>query len=173
MATPAYMTIRGVKQGAIASGAMTPQSVGRMSKSDHPDEIQVQAFSHKLLVPVDIQNGQPTGLRQHPGFTITKIFDRTSPLICQALATSESIEEITIKWFRTGEDGKLVNYFTHTFHDALVVGYHAYMLNCLDKNVADIQHMEEIAFSYKSVQWEHVLASTMGGDSWDNPGQAS
>ncbi len=46
MATPAYMSVTGKKQGLITAGAFSQESVGGISQKAHEDKVMVQAFSH-------------------------------------------------------------------------------------------------------------------------------
>lgn len=65
MATPAYMSITGTKQGLITAGAFTADSVGNTYQEGHEDQVVVQGFSHEVIIPRDPQSGQPTGQRVH------------------------------------------------------------------------------------------------------------
>ncbi|WP_160116741.1 type VI secretion system tube protein TssD, partial [Pseudovibrio ascidiaceicola] len=61
MPTPAYITIEGSTQGPITQGAFTEDSVGNVWQEGHEDEIMVQAIDHTVIIPRDIQSGQPAG----------------------------------------------------------------------------------------------------------------
>ena len=89
MPTPAYLEIEGVSQGPITQGAFTEDSVGNIYQEGHENKILVQGFSHNLRVPTNTQNGQPTGQRMHRPLTITKVFDKSSPLLYTALSKGE------------------------------------------------------------------------------------
>ena len=45
MATPAYMSVTGEKQGLITAGAFTADSVGNTYQEGHEDQVMVQAFT--------------------------------------------------------------------------------------------------------------------------------
>ncbi|MBX8551651.1 Hcp family type VI secretion system effector, partial [Pseudomonas cichorii] len=105
MATPAYMSITGEKQGLITAGAFTPDSVGNTFQEGHEDEVMVQAFHHDVIIPRDPQSGQPTGQRVHKPVKITKVFDKSSPLLQAALTSGERLSKVEIKWFRTSAQG--------------------------------------------------------------------
>ncbi|WP_047278580.1 type VI secretion system tube protein TssD, partial [Pseudomonas lundensis] len=55
MATPAYMSITGTKQGLITAGAFTADSVGNTYQEGHEDQVMVQGFSHEVIIPRDPQ----------------------------------------------------------------------------------------------------------------------
>ena len=168
MPTPAYMTLSGANQGAMNTGASGADSIGTMSKASQEDAIQIQAFTHTVTVPKDPQSGQPTGQRVHQGFSITKVYDKSSPMLYQALATGEQIKKATIKWYRTAPTGEQEHYFTTEVEDALITNISAWMPNALRPDSASLTHMETVDFSYKQVSWTHEKAGTSGSDSWDN-----
>ncbi|WP_446934564.1 type VI secretion system tube protein TssD, partial [Pseudomonas aeruginosa] len=61
MATPAYMSITGTKQGLITAGAFTEDSVGNTYQEGHEDQVMVQGFNHEVIIPRDPQSGQQQG----------------------------------------------------------------------------------------------------------------
>ncbi|MCP4746618.1 MAG: type VI secretion system tube protein Hcp, partial [Desulfobacteraceae bacterium] len=81
MPTPCYLSIEGERQGLISAGAFTEDSVGNIYQDDHADQILVQSISHAMTVPTDPQSGQPAGQRVHGPLTITKVLDKSSPLL--------------------------------------------------------------------------------------------
>lgn len=52
MATPAYMSVTGEKQGLITAGAFTADSVGNTYQEGHEDQVMVQGFDHQVIIPV-------------------------------------------------------------------------------------------------------------------------
>jgi len=139
-----------------------------MSKSSHEDEIQVQAFKLNITVPKDPQSGQPTGTRIHTGLTFTKVLDKSSPMIMQALATGEQIKKGTFKFYRTASSGEQEHYYTIEIEEGLVVDVTPWFPNALDPNNGSISHMEDVTLTYKKITETHEVAGTSGSDSWDN-----
>ncbi|HHM04790.1 MAG TPA: type VI secretion system tube protein Hcp, partial [Gammaproteobacteria bacterium] len=45
----------------------------------------------------------------------------------------------------------------------------AYMYNCQDPANAHFTHLEDWSFSYRRIDWEHVVAGTAGSDDWRAP----
>jgi type VI secretion system secreted protein Hcp len=172
MPTPAYLTIEGSKQGPITAGTFTQDSVGNVYVEGHEDEILVQAFSHTVTVPTDPQSGQPTGQRVHGPFTVTKVFDKCSPLLYTALTSGEKMTKCLLKWYRTSADGQQEHYFTMELEDAIIVDIHASMPNCQDPSVAHFTHLEEVSFSYRKITWTHEVGGTSGEDDWRAPKSA-
>jgi type VI secretion system secreted protein Hcp len=169
MPTPAYLTIEGTKQGPITQGTLTAESVGNIWQEAHKDEILVEAFKHELLIPTDPQSGQPTGQRVHQALVITKVYDKSSPLLYTALTTGERLSKVQIKWYRTTPEGTQEHYFTHELEDAVIVDLKAYMPNCQDPKQAHFTHLEDIAFTYRKISWTHVAGGTSGSDDWRAP----
>lgn len=169
MATPAYMIIKGIRQGLITAGAFTADSVGNFYQEGREDQIMVQRFQHQVTIPRDPQSGQPTGQRVHHPLVITKVFDKATPLLQAALTSGELLEEIVIHWFRTSAAGTQEHYFTTTLFDAIIVEIKDYMFNCQDPANAHFTHLEDVHFSYRKITWNHEVCGTMGSDDWRVP----
>ena len=169
MPNPAYMTIQGVTQGNISEGASTQESVGGSWQEAHKDEIIVQAFDHDVMIPTDPQTGQPSGKRRHEKMTIIKSFDKSSPLLYNALVNGEQLDEVVITWFRTAPDGTEEHYFTMTLNAAIIVDIRAHMPHCQDPATERYGHEEHIAFRYRSIEWRHEVGGTSGRDEWGKP----
>ena len=110
MATPAYMSITGTKQGLITAGAFTEDSVGNTYQEGHEDQVMVQGFNHEVIIPRDPQSGQPTGQRVHKPVVITKVFDKASPLLLAALTSGERLTKVEIQWYRRRHPGALLHH---------------------------------------------------------------
>ena len=167
MPIPCYLALNGAKQGDISSGATGADSVGTLSKSDHEDEIQVQAFKMNMTVPTDPQSGQPTGRRIHNGITFTKVMDKSSPMIMQALTTGEQIDNATFNFFRTSTSGTQEHYYTIELEQALVTDITTWFPNALQPENGPIGHMEDVSLSYKKITTTHEVAGTSGADDWN------
>lgn len=169
MPTPAYMSIEGNTQGLITEGTFTADSVGNIYQEGHEDEILVEAFQHEVIIPRDPQSGQPTGQRVHQPVIITKIYDKSSPLLYAALTSGEVLSKVEIKWFRTSTAGKQEHYFTHLLTDAVLVDIKAYMPNCQDPGQSHFTHLEDVSMAYRRIEWTHVVSGTSGEDDWRAP----
>jgi type VI secretion system secreted protein Hcp len=169
MPTPAYVTIEGVQQGAITSGNFTAESVGNVWQEAHQDEALVEAFEHEITIPNDPQSGQPTGQRVHGPFKFTKIYDKCSPLLENALCSGERLTKVEFKWYRTNMEGQQEHYFTHLFEDAVMVLGKSYMYNCQDPTKSSFTHLEEWWCTYRKVTWTHEVSGTSGSDDWREP----
>ena len=166
MPIPAYMTIEGENQGHITEGCLTEDSVGNSFIEGHEDEFLVQAFTQEITIPRDPQHGQPTGHRVHGPITVTKVFDKSSPLLAQAMCSGERLSTCEIKWYRTDNTGTQEHYYTIELEDAVIVGIKTWMPNCLDPAQKHLTHMEDISISYRSITWTHEVAGTEANDDW-------
>ena len=166
MPTPAFMSIEGVKQGNITKGAFTEASVGNTYVEGREDEFMVQAFDHLITIPRDRQSGQPTGQRVHEPITITKVFDKSSPLIYNALTSGEKLTQCKIKWYRTSISGTQEHYFSIDLEDAIIVFVKAGMPNCQDPGKSHFTHLEDVSFAYRKIAWIHEAGGTQGMDDW-------
>lgn len=173
MPTPAYMYIEGQNQGEITKGCNTEESVGTFYREGHDDEFLVQEFNHSIFRPTDSQSGQPSGPRRHQQLVITKIFDKSSPLLYNALCNGEQLKKCIIKWYRTTKQGLEEHYFTHELEEATIIKIEAYMPHAQDPVNEHFTHLERVAFTYAKISWAHESASTAGSDDWRNPETAS
>ena len=166
MPTPAYCAIEGTQQGNITQGTLTAESVGNIWQEAHQDEILVESFKHTVMIPTDPQSGQPTGQRVHQPLTITKVYDKCSPLLYTALTSGERLSKVVIKWYRTTPEGQQEHYFTHELEDAVIVDITAHMPNCQDPAVSHFTHLEDVTFTYRKIIWTHEAGGTSGADDW-------
>ncbi|MBT2337665.1 MULTISPECIES: Hcp family type VI secretion system effector [Pseudomonas] len=166
MATPAYISIRGALQGLITENAFTEDSVGNTYQDDHEDQVMVQRFEHRVTRPRDPQSGQPTGTRVHQPLVITKVFDRSSPLLHTALCKGERLPEVIIHWYRTAANGKEELYYTTELEGAIIVEIKDYMHNCQDLANGHFTHLQDVHFSYRKITWTHEVCGTTGSDDW-------
>jgi type VI secretion system secreted protein Hcp len=169
MPTPAYLYIKGTKQGEITKGTFTQESVGNIYQDGHADEILVQAFNHNIITPRDPQSGQVTGQRVHKPMVITKVFDKSSPLLYVALCSGELLNECVLKFYRTSADGMQEHYFSIKLIDAVIVDIKSYMPNCQDPGQTHFTHLEDVSFTYRKISWTHEVAGTSGDDDWRAP----
>ena len=169
MATPAYMSVTGEKQGLITAGAFTADSVGNTYQEGHEDQVMIQAFHHDVIIPRDPQSGQPTGQRVHKPVIITKAHDKSSPLLQAALTSGERLTEIVIHFYRTSAQGTQEHYYTTKLEDAIIVAINNTMPNCQDLNNAHFTLQEEVQFSYRKITWTHEVSGTSGSDDWRSP----
>lgn len=166
MNNPVFISIKGSTQGLITEGAITPESVGNSYQDGHENEAMVKSFSHEINIPRDPQSGQPSGQRTHEPLIISKLFDKSSPLLYNALTAGETLEEVELKWYRTSYAGKQEHFYSMVLEDAVIVNIEASMTPEAGETVTQVAPLEKVAFSYRKITWRHETASTSGTDDW-------
>ncbi len=166
MNNPVFISIKGSTQGLITEGAITPESVGNSYQDGHENEAMVKSFEHAISIPRDPQSGQPSGQRVHEPLVVSKLFDKASPLLYNALTTGETLEEVELKWYRTSYAGKPEHYYSMVLEDAVIVNIEASMSSEPGEKTTQVAPLEKVAFSYRKITWRHETASTSGSDDW-------
>jgi len=166
MNNPIFIKIEGSTQGLITKGAFTPESIGNSYQKGHEDESLVKAFSHNISIPRDPQSGQPSGQRVHEPLTISKLYDKSSPLLYNALTKGETLPTVELKWYRTSYEGKPEHYFTIVLEDAVIVNIASNMKAEQGEAKTQVSPIEEVSFAYRKITWRHEIASTSGEDDW-------
>jgi len=155
------MTLTGKTQGAIAEGCCT------MEKRE--DTILCQALNHEVYIPRDPQTGLPTGKRVHNPLTITKVFDKATPKLFQALSTGERMSDVTMKYYRINPSGTEEHYFTIKLEDAIIVSVKPWVPNALDQARERFTHMEDVSFTYSKIIWTWEIDGVEAQDAWQVP----
>ncbi len=165
MPVAAWMSIEGENQGNISDGAGSQESIGTLTKIGHEDEILVWAWDHAVTQPTDRASGGSSGTRVHSPVTITKQFDKCSPMLYQALCSGEALPSVVVNFFRI-EGAAEVQYFTITLENAKVTEVKSWMPNFQDTAKAHLQQMEDVQFRYTKIMWENKKTSTQSEDDW-------
>jgi type VI secretion system secreted protein Hcp len=167
MALQAYLKIN---QDNISKGASGHDSLGQVALTDagHHDEITVIAFVSDALIPRDPNSGVATGTRIYQPVTFTKYFDSSSPLLWGALAQNKVLEELVCNFYRPDPTGlaKPQNFFKMTWKKVTFVEGKAHTPLVTNPVNSFFQYQEEWSFTFKSVQWDHLISSTTGQDQW-------
>lgn len=167
MPTPAFMTIKGSKQGLITAGALSEESVGNAWLPGQKDKVLVQALSHSIALPASTAPGR----RMHKPLIITKTIDKASPLLNTALCTNEPLDECRLEIYRTTPEGEQENFYTIILDNATIVAIDLVMPHCQDSANASYTLFERVHFAYKYILWKHETAGTMGLDMWQGTDQ--
>ncbi|HGJ67449.1 TPA: Hcp family type VI secretion system effector [bacterium] len=157
MPMPFHLYMTGENQGNISEGACDIQ--GR------EDSILCQAFDHNVHIPYDIQTGSTTAKRVHDAIKITKVFDKSSPKLYQALCTGETITEAVLKFFKVIGSTE-THYFSIKIEDGRLVSIKPWVPNCLDPTKATFTHMEDVSFTYRKITWTWEVDGIESEDDW-------
>ncbi len=157
MAFNGYMSINGKRQGLISSGCNTQASIGNRCQIAHQDEITVMSFSHGISNPDNTQRGT------HQPVMVTKLIDKSTPLLAQAVDSREVLD-CDIQLYRIHPAGHREKYFSVRLEGAVIVSQemdvpHAVLLTDQDAE-------ERLFISYRTISWIHHAAGTTGYASW-------
>lgn len=158
MPMPIHMIVEGKKQGNME---------GDCQMSGREGTIEVVELQHAIEIPTNPQDGRAVGKRVHRPLVITKVIDKSSPLLSLALCKGEACT-VTLKWFRQAGATE-EHYFTTTLENAVLVKQEPYIPNVFDKATSEYQHMEKIAFSYQKIIWTHETEGKQAEDDWLAP----
>ena len=160
MPMPIHMIVEGVKQGVIA---------GDCKMKGREGTIEIVALEHDIEIPTNPQDGKAVGKRVHKPLTITKVVDKSSPLLALALCTGETCK-VALKWYRQAGATE-EHYFTTVIEDAAIVKQRKFIPNVFDKATSEYQHMEDISFTYRKIIWTHETEGKQAEDDWLAPVQ--
>lgn len=162
MPMPGYMSVNGQTQGNIEGGCTIEKQEGK---------ILVQGVDHTIEIPKSIQTGLPTGKRIHGPLTITKLLDKSSPKLFQALTSGEQLTDAKLEYYRISAQGKEELYYTVEIKNAIVTAVRKYTPVCLVVENKAMGHMEEVSFTYETIIETFTPDGIEAQDSWTNPKQ--
>ncbi|MGE0050983.1 MAG: Hcp family type VI secretion system effector, partial [Arcobacter sp.] len=145
MNNPVFISIKGSTQGLITEGAFTAESVGNSFQKGHENEALVKAFNHNIKIPRDPQSGQPSGQRVHEPLVITKLVDKSTPLLYNALTKGETLTNVELKWYRTSYTRKPEHYFSLVLEDAVIVNIDSFMDMQVGETKVQVAPLEKIS----------------------------
>ncbi len=164
MPYPSYLTVKGTQQGLISAGASSKESIGNACQENHEDKIFVQSVGHTIFA-----QGRGRGRKahcQHEPLVITKVMDKSTPLLNIALCTGEALVQCRLEWYRSVGEGGLEHYFTTELEDALIVGIEVVKPHYQDPASLHLTDLERIHIAYRKINWIHEKAMTLGMDEW-------
>ncbi|MEA9994744.1 Hcp family type VI secretion system effector [Pseudomonas sp. 10B1] len=168
MPMPPYLTIIGEKQKLITEGCSSLESIGNNYQLGREDQILVESFDQHFGRP---QGAQP-GHRVHGPFTITKMLDKSTPLLFEAWRTGETLSQCKFDWYRISPNGFHEHFFTMVYKDALITDIHIAMPHWRDPAFAHITQLETVTFTYRNNSSTHETCGTTGSDYWNEGASA-
>ena len=158
MSTNAYLLLKGKKLGFISSGVASEESIGTDYRTEMADQILIRNFSHQIIAPRDVQSGLPTGRPAvHKPLMISKLVDKSSPLIMGALNSGEQLTTFELVWYRSSpETGSDEPYYAIALEEAVVVDVQTNNNPETDNSL----HVEDVYFAYQRITWTHLGANT-------------
>ncbi len=163
MSFPSFLYVEGESQGFISEGACDTGSLPHGMNTGPEDTIRVDEFTWHTHLPVDPHHGQPTGVWQPGEVTLTKLHDRSTPLLHESLCRGERFS----RWDFYGQHWQpgqgLAPMFRLQLYGAMVVKIRTRLPHCQNPAEQDLTVLEEVTFSYSGFTVEHLKASTIGG----------
>lgn len=166
MNNPIFLSVEGSTQGAMTEGAFSKDSVGNSFQDGHENEAVVKGFSHNITIPRDPLSGQPSGQRVHNPMIVTKLFDKSSPLLYNALTNGETLKTVELKMWRINYEGKPEHFMTIKLEDAVIVDMQTETTIEGGEAVSQVSPYEHVSFAYRKIEWRHEISSTSGEDDW-------
>jgi type VI secretion system secreted protein Hcp len=158
VALNAYLRLVGQKSGKIQ---------GSVTMKGREGTIAVIAASHELVSPRDAATGLPTGKRQHAPLTITKELDRSTPVLRTALVGNETLSAFELQFFTIDPKTRAeTQYFTIKLTDASISAIDMTMPNNKHADLAALETFEDVAFTYRKIEWDWVDPSLAAMDDW-------
>jgi type VI secretion system secreted protein Hcp len=127
------LDVTGAKQGALST-------------------IPVIGFSHEIVSPRDPASGLPTGKRLHKPIVVTKLMDKTSPLLLNALVTNENLSSVTFTLLRSGQPVATIKLTNASIADYTANG-----------------ETEHWSFTYQKITWTWLDGGITASDDWEAP----
>lgn len=171
MPTEIYMSIND-PDGCLTEDACSKESIGSFFKSEHDEEALILGFRHRVSVPTNTLTGQVTGTRKHEYLRVTKLIDKSSPLLLQCVSAPSELE-VELLFYRTPDEtsgGEPVHYYTITLQRAKIVSIETVSPNIMDTSFEEYMPYEEVTFTYGQIQADHVICGTNAIDDWSGEG---
>ena len=136
---------------------------GESTDDKHQDWIEITSFSHGMQQPASAtasSSGGATAERvNHAPFSIAKLFDKSSPKLCEACCTGRHIPEVVIELCRADGDKKL-KYAEIRMEQVLV--------SAVNISGGGSFPSEVISFSYGKIKWQYTQQKRADGQPGGN-----
>ena len=134
---------------------------GECNVAGQEGSVEVRAFNHDVRVQVDpLDCSKVRSNRMHGTAALTTDLDKSFPLLMQKLCTGQTVDSISIKWYRQppegGEDQE--HYFTHKFDKCIVTSVRPLMKSATDGGRTG--HMFSFEFGYRQCTWTSETGGT-------------
>jgi type VI secretion system secreted protein Hcp len=160
MALGAYLTILPERH---------PPVRGSVTQKGREGKIMVHAVSHSIVAPRDPASGKPTGKRAHKPLTCTKDLDQSSPVLYALLTGNENIREALLEFWTTSPTGVEKQHYTVRLVNATISGITFRLPNTRNPRLAKLPELEEVSFTYQSIEWTWNEGNITAVDNWEVP----
>lgn len=128
---------------------------GSNTKGGREDSSAVIEFDHEVYSPTDQQRGTVSGSRVHGAVNIMKEIDTASAPLYQACCSGQTLDELTVEWYRINPSGEEELYFTHTLSNVKVAAVEQVLPNTKDPAKEKQTHLEKLKLLYEKINWKH------------------
>ena len=146
------------------------QGDSQVQSLDREGTIEIWSFRMDVQVPSDVSSGRATGSRVYSPIIVTKLIDRSSPLLMKALTHNEQVDEAEFKFFRTSVNGEGSEEYYYSIKIELgrITGIRVFTLT--DFSTHAVYDMEEISFSFQRITVTYVDGGVENVDDIRNRG---
>lgn len=102
-----------------------------------------------IVSPRDAASGLPTGKRQHKPFSITKVYDKSTPKLYMGYRSKQALPQMEIDVVRTNDAGKEEVYLTIKLENCLITSYQTSASQGGDRP------MESLSFNYSKIEFDY------------------
>lgn len=125
-----YLTVVGDSSGDIE---------GSVTSAGHEGSMEVLGYHHQISAPY-------TGNNQYSPFRIIKPIDKASPILMSALCNRESINSVSLSFYRKSLAGVYYEYYRIELANARLISIESHALS-------DGGFSETISFDYQTITW--------------------
>jgi type VI secretion system secreted protein Hcp len=150
-----YLKIKGQKQGDIK---------GEVIERGKEGTIKPLSFEHEIVSPRDAASGLPTGKRQHKPLSITKMMDKASPMLYNALVTNENLTEVNINFYRPSNSNTGGVGANEMFYSIKLTNANISAIKTITKEDGTI--IEAVFFTYQKIAWTFTNGGIFAEDDW-------
>lgn len=127
-----------------------PTIRGGVTQAGLENTIQVSSVCHGRVNPPPTSSGQPTAPREQTPVTLVKRFDRSSPLLLDALLNGTTLGTVQLDHWRTSGTSQKEQHLTVTLTNARVV-----RVEELDLAGGSMgSRWERVSLTYESITWD-------------------
>ena len=161
--------ISGLDAGAALSAYFKADTItGDSPRQGLQAYTEVNGYNHEVSSPFDPATGLATGKRQHRPFKIVKEVSRSSIDFRNTWVRGQTLKNAELRLYRQAQTGQEVNYHTYRFIGIRIVSIRDWMPNNRDSAVLNLPHMQEISFTYDTIEWEYVDGGVAATDTWND-----
>lgn len=158
MSVPAYLWLYNQSGSLIQGGSNVISREGA---------IELLSFNHGLHIPYDGNTGRLTGTRVHDQLSVTKEFDKATPYLYRAVATSEILQKAIIKWYRVNDSGMEEEFMHFIMENVKVTAITPVMHNFKNTSGLNNNPTESIGLAYSKITWLYLDGNIQFTDEWN------